>query len=405
MANIRNSKKDLKDRLGALMIYLELKDCTDEKTFISSIDMTKRLEERYGKENAPSHNTVAKYLKAMKDYSEELEIDVRKGNSKQGYCLADREFSEYEIQIFVDAVVNSKSLNEIDKKEIIDKCYRHLGMTDEEQIQRIYDYLFSQNKNRNKVNNKKLDATNFLEKINKAIKNKQIVKLYFPLLTSGKVGYTIAHPYRIFNYENNIYLMYGIVHKKNKIMKSHIMTYKNINNFTNVEQINNSYVEPIENYTGFESGINEDKFRRDPFGCIKGNKEKPVMVEILSFHALQIREIKSEMISTFGNDVEFLRKGDREIAYINSNNKKCMSFLFEYSDVCIVVGPEGWKRRFKSKILSTYLKYKPHKKNVEKKLSFIDSDDYIEVAHQRLEANKEFYKKKHKEKHNSTRQK
>ena len=113
MANIRNSKKDLKDRLGALMIYLELKDCTDEKTFISSIDMTKRLEERYGKENAPSHNTVAKYLKAMKDYSEELEIDVRKGNSKQGYCLADREFSEYEIQIFVDAVVNSKSLNEI----------------------------------------------------------------------------------------------------------------------------------------------------------------------------------------------------------------------------------------------------------------------------------------------------
>ena len=213
MANIRNNKKDLKDRLGALMIYLELKECTNETTFISSLDMTKRLEKRYGKENVPSHNTVARYLKAMKDYSDNLDIDVRKGNSRQGYCLASREFSEWEINFFVENIISSKTLSSTDKEYLISKCFRHLDIMDSEEQERIISYITDAKKIRSKNRIENNDIRNIISVMTDAIKENKMIVVTFDALNEREM----ISPYRIFSQENDLYLMYDIKIKNRRI--------------------------------------------------------------------------------------------------------------------------------------------------------------------------------------------
>ena len=400
MANIRNKKADLKDRLAALMIYKKLKEESNPEVFISSMEMTRLLEEEYGKENAPSHNTVAKYLKAMKDYSEELEIDVRRGNNKQGYCLGGREFSDWEMDLLVSAAMNSKTLSTEDKRDIIFKCYSHLGYGSEE-IGIIFDYLKeSKDKRKKQKQEEKENVPEILEKLNKAIREKKQIKMYLVNKKSSETNISDKHvffvvsPYKVFTFNDSTYLMFGKEIKNSKVMKSFIVSYREIRDIYDIEILCSKNYCPIENYEPFKDGINQTKLNRDPFCYIRQKENEPVQIEIVSSNDYTIASIKERLKKEFNEDVDFAHKRDRQIAYIYGNKEKCMQFLFWYSDVCMVTGPEEFKKQFKSKLMRTFMRYDSHKKNYSNMMDFIDNDDYIEKAHLSMDAENEARAKK-----------
>ncbi len=396
MANMRNKKADLKDRLAALMIYKKLKEESNPEVFISSMEMTRLLEEEYGKENAPSHNTIAKYLKAMKDYSEELDIDVRRGNNKQGYCLGDREFSDWEMDLLVSAAMNSKTLSTEDKRDIIFKCYSHLGYGSEE-IGIIFDYLKeSKDKRRKQKQEEKENVPEILEKLNKAIREKKQIKMYlvnkksFETNASDKHTFFVVSPYKVFTFHDSTYLMYGKEMKNTKVMKPFIVNYREIRDIYDIEILGSKNYCPIENYEPFKDGINQTKLNRDPFGYIRQKENEPVQIEIVSSNNYTIASIKEKLKKEFNEDVEFAHKRDRQIAYIYGDREKCMQFLFWYSDVCMVTGPEEFKKQFKSKLMRTFMRYDSHKKHfINNMFDFVNNDDYIEKAHLSMDAEKE----------------
>ena len=404
MSNIKNKKEDLKDRLAALMIYKKLKEETNPRVFISSLEMTRLLETEYGKENAPSHNTVAKYLKAMKDYSEELDIDVRRGNRKQGYCLGDREFSDWEIELFVSTIMKSKTLSVEDKRDIIFKCYNHLGYKDEE-IDIIFEYLKeTKDKIKKQKQEEKENIPEILEKLNKAIKEKKQIKMYLSRIhpSSSNVSdrhlFFVVSPYKIFTFNDNTYLMYGKKSNKSNTAKSFIVNYRDIKDIYDLEVLSANNYCPIESYEPFKNGINQTKLNRDPFGYIRQKNDKPVQIEIIASNEYTIANIKKNLRKEFSENVEFASKGKRNIAYIYGSSEKCMQFLFRYSDVCIVVGPQDFKMKFKSHLIRTFMRYSSNKKHiVHNMLDFMNNDDYIEKAHLSMDTEKERRSKQAKE--------
>ena len=355
MSVIKNRKEDMKDRLAALMIYLELKACTNPNTFISSTDLMTRLEERYGKENAPSHNTVAKYLKAMSEYSDDLGIDVRKGNSRQGYCLAEREFSETEIRIFIEAILNSKTLSAYDKKEMVDKCFLHLGYEDEE-IEGINDYLLNTKEEKHKKKTEREDIQKTLEILQSAIRNKKQVS--FQRLPSmqqkdSNVRVYFRHcvsPYKVFTYEDTIYLMYGLQNRMSKVMKPFILNYIPVKDIHEIALVKGNNYYPIENYEPFRNGISEAKLRKDPFGYIKERKKETVRLELFSDSETRVKRIKRSLQEQFGEDVSFGTANGKTYAYIPGEATGLEEYLLNNSDKCIVVAPEKWKIGFRIKL-------------------------------------------------------
>lgn len=341
----RNNKKDFKDRLAALAIYLELSESTNSNTFVSSTEMTKRLEDKYGKENAPSHNTVAKYLKALMDYSEDLSIDVRRGNSRQGYCLADREFSEWEIRLFVEAILNSKSLSNIDKKNIIDKCYMHLGKDSSEELNDIYYYLFD-SKTKKK---KSVDIEETLEAITEAInKNNKIIigtRISNKPITQKYSYPRKISPYRIFTYDNILYLIYGT---------NSIVSDKTLLQFDELERIEyiktlNEKSYPITSIVGYENGIDEKRLRKDPFGYLTKSDDEMIIAEIILEDELAINNSKSEIEKEFGYSVSFCKDKNKNYVYIQDDYEKCLNWFLFHSREYKVTAP-----KFMVKLLKYY---------------------------------------------------
>ena len=393
MSVIKNKKEEMKDRLAALMIYLELKECTNPDTFISSTDLMIRLEDRYGKENVPSHNTVAKYLKAMAEYSEELGIDVRKGNSRQGYCLADREFSVAEINLFIEAILNSKTLTSDDKKEMIDKCYTHLGFEDAE-VERLYDYLFDVRKKRKKQRIEDEDMQEILNTLQKAIDSKTQIRFQdFPARNSSDrehnmrqyVSHTVS-PYKIFTYGDISYLMYGF-ETRSSLMKPFMVNYKPIHDIHGVRLASKKGYYPIENYEPFKNGIDETKLRKDPFKYIREGTEDTVRLEIIVPSGVKTGIVKRELQSLFREDVEFGTSNGRNYAYISGHSDRLTDYLFQNSNKCIVVGPEKWKKSFKRKLGQVYKNYggRISEFEIEK---FAENDNYIETSHNAKQSKK-----------------
>ena len=77
------------------------------------------------------------------------------------------------------------------------------------------------------------------------------------------------------------------------------------------------------------------------------------------------------------------------MAYIDASSKNIMKFLFEYSDVCILIGPDKWKERFKSKLARTYYRYTGNIKPYSEMRTFVNDDKYIEKDRSRIKARKD----------------
>ena len=62
-------RKELKTRLASLMVYLELRECTNARNFISYRDMEKRLEEYPDKDIivVTSRQEIAEYLEKLRN--------------------------------------------------------------------------------------------------------------------------------------------------------------------------------------------------------------------------------------------------------------------------------------------------------------------------------------------------
>ena len=73
-----------------------------------------------------------------------------------------------------------------------------------------------------------------------------------------------------------------------------------------------------------------------------------------------------------------MRQKEYDMAYIDASSKNIMQFLFEYSDVCILIGPDKWKERFKSKLARTYYRYTGKTKPYYEMIQFINDDKYID---------------------------
>ena len=211
---------------------------------------------------------------------------------------------------------------------------------------------------------------------------------------SDKHVFFVVNPYKVFTFNDNTYLMFGKEMKNTKIMKSFIVSYREIRDIYDVEILGNRNYCPIESFEPFKDGINQAKLNRDPFGYIRQKENEPVQIEIVSSNEYTVAKIKEKLKKEFNEDVEFAHKGNRKIAYIYGDKEKCMKFLFWYSDVCIVTGPEEFKKHFKSKLMRTFLKYDGHKKNYSNMMDFIDNDDYIEKAHLSMDAENEARAKK-----------
>ena len=332
-----------KKRLAALMVYLELKECTDPDTFIDSRTLSKRLEDKYGRENRPSHNTVAAILKDMKECSELLDIDVRRGNSRQGYCLAEREFSEWEINLFAETVLNSKTLSAIDKKNLIDKLYNHLGSVSDQKINAVYDLLFSnKKKNKKKDTRAKQDKEDTLTDLSYAIsKNRQVeVFVNEQSIQPSKVA-TIRfkrtiHPYRIFEKNHSSYLVYG------RIVLDRLLVFYNRIDDIEVLSVKKDKIHPIENARGFEKGLDEKKLRKDPFGYITKSDGDTVIAEAIIKDEKAMMISKQEVELEFGDSVSFYRDKDSEYLYINDDFEKCLHWFLLHSSEYRVISPESF---------------------------------------------------------------
>ena len=364
MTKIKNTKKELKDRLAALMIYKELKESTNENIFISSTDLSKNLKEKYGKDNAPSHNTVARYLKAMKDYGDVLEIDIRKGNSKQGYCLASREFSKLEMSILIDATIKNKTLSQLEKKEIIDKCINYLGLdiNDDEYIKIINELMKSKNKN-HKEKRDNTEIINTLEKAtHKHLQAEMILMSNYAGTKNTNTKSLTINPYKLFQQDHKFYLLYSIkdFNEENKNIPAYMrqVTISEISDIFEVKILNNKDYYPIEKFDDYKDGIDEVEFNKDPFKYIFDRNNKAIEIELIDNPNKEIEHTKRIMKKEFNENVVFYHQGDREIAYVSDNIRKIDNFLLNNFNNCFVIGPEDYVETFKDQIRMLADRYK-----------------------------------------------
>ena len=351
-------RTELKTRLASLMVYLELRECTNARTFISYRDLEKRLEEKYGKELRPSKNTIYEILREMVDRSEELGVDIIRGNSRQGYALRNREFEEWEIDLFVEVILNSKTLSAVDKKNLIDKCFNYLGPVSEKRMDEIYDYLFG--KSSLKVKNKAVEKPNVeetLEMISSAINSGSQIdveilyhQIGYDKTYTAKIKRTI-HPYRVFERNNISYLVYG-----QSIKDRMLVLYDKIDNI-NVLRIKKDKAVPIESINEFKKGIDEKRLRKDPFGYLTQSDKEILVAESLIDDEKTARIAKREVEEFFKGNVTFYHDKEKDYIYINDDFEKNLNWFLLHSKEYRIISPESMVQLMKTHTANMYKTY------------------------------------------------
>ena len=339
-----------KKRLSSLMVYLELKENTNYQTYLDTRTISKNLEEKFGAKNRPSHNTVAAILKDMKECGDLIGVDVKRGNSRQGYCLAEREFTNWEINLFIEAITNNKTLTLFEKKDLIDKCIKHLGFVSDEDYDKIIDPLYE---NSNNKNIKNIDIDDTLHKLNKAIseKKKVYIQKYMPTMNNRKTikhkFYTrLIHPYRIIEINKALYLIYGfnpnetVIYNKQKKNTAHSnklsLIIQEINNIDVLKTLKDN-VADIKTIEGFENGLDEKKLRNDPIGYIRNN-HKTIQAELLKKGRNGIKA-RGELKRIFGDDALIYNNSKKEYVYIDADYEKCLKFFLYHPSEFKVIKP------------------------------------------------------------------
>ena len=189
-----------KDRFAALLIYLYMMRETDKNIYISSRNLEKDLEKQFGKENRPSHNVISEILKELEDKSADLDISVKKGNQRQGYCIDSKDFQQSELVLFAESIAENKSLPADDKKWLIEKIETYLGPS----FYGMFDGLIQHVQIIGSKNiSKSYDET--LDEILYAINNHHSVsdsKKFF--------GFENISPYKLYMERGEIFLLYGV---------------------------------------------------------------------------------------------------------------------------------------------------------------------------------------------------
>lgn len=357
-----------KKRLSSLMVYLDLKENSSFETMLSKRTIEKNLEEKYGKENRPSHNTIGLILKDMKDNSELLDIDVRKGNQKQGYYLANREFNEWEINLFVEAIINSKTLDTFEKKELIEKCFNHLGLLGGEEVEKIIDSLYGKEVSIND----EINVQENLELINKAIKNNKKIKVFVYYGGSNnriRIRFLkIISPYKVFGVNNHLYLLYFYKPKSNSSRNEEdiYLRYERIENLK-VKGFLKEDAYDIRKVKGFEKGFDEKKFRKNPLAYISGCSEQTVVAEIIKENVKNERQLKKDLTKYFINEFEIMKNSSKEFLYLNDqiDLKKSYEFFLTRSDIYKVTKPLELAMTLKHHAINMFKTYMEEKTNNE----------------------------------------
>ena len=337
-----------KKRLSSLMVYLELKDNTNYQTYLDTRTISKNLEEKFGAKNRPSHNTVAAILKDMKECGDLIGVDVKRGNSRQGYCLAEREFSNWEINLFIEAIINNKTLTLYEKKDLIDKCIKHLGYISDEEYGKIIDPLY-ESANDKDIENIDIDET--LHKLNKAIseKKKVIIHKYVPVTLNNKTikhkFYTRPiHPYRIIEINKTLYLIFGynpseavINNNQKKSTDKLIINIQEIKNMDVIRILKDS-VTDIKTIEGFEHGLDEKKLRNDPIGYIK-KRHETIQAELLIQDKGRKEKAIKDLEKTFGDNATILYGNKKDLIYVDADYDKCLKYFLYHSSEFKVVSP------------------------------------------------------------------
>ena len=119
------------EKMKILYLMKILLEDTDKDHILNAIELSERMESRY---SLPcNRKTIYSDVERLKTYG--LKIEQIKGD-KQGYYIAEREFSLPELKLLVDAVQSSKFITRSKSEELIKKLEQLTSHENARQLQR-----------------------------------------------------------------------------------------------------------------------------------------------------------------------------------------------------------------------------------------------------------------------------
>lgn len=119
------------EKLKILYLMRILLEDTDKDHILNAIELSERMEKRY---SLPcNRKTIYSDVERLKSYG--LKIEQVKGD-KQGYYIAEREFSLPELKLLVDAVQSSKFIPRSKSEDLIRKLEQLTSRENARQLQR-----------------------------------------------------------------------------------------------------------------------------------------------------------------------------------------------------------------------------------------------------------------------------
>ena len=315
-----------------LMILQILLDYSDSEHRLTQQDIIKLLKANYDMDC--DRRSVKNNILSLNEWGYDISME-------QGYYLAEREFEDVELRMLIDSVLFSRTVSEVQAKQLIDKLRKKGNKYFSAKVSHICHVQDLQH-----TDNKQVVYS--LDIINDAISEKK--KISFVYNRYGKDGKLfprrteryIVNPYQIVANNGRYYLI------GNYDTYSNISHYR-IDKMTSV-QIYDETVKPIQEVEGCEHGF-----------CLPGHMAEHIYMFSGKSVAVKFwiqNSLMDEIVDWFGKEFRVLEEKEEELLIRVVCNEKAMFFwALQYGPYVEVVEPVTLRERLAKAVAQMNEKY------------------------------------------------
>lgn len=289
----------------ALIILMYLFENSDSENRLTLQAIKEGIEDDPRHNLTPSIDTINKVVRHLKNFGFDIK-PLRRNNKNPGSFLDTRYFEEWEIKLFADAVLNSKSLDLSTSEKLITKLLAYLGPSFLKQKEDYYKFFKYSHRSPS------LTASANLKAIQQAIRLKKKVTYNLPEQKEHELIFnkTKVSVYEVITINNKMHVVLSEKNTDNEF-EFKIVT---LNEITNVEVFPENQTPPalIKGFTGYENAIK--KIIDHPLLY----RETLTNYYIFSFDTVRER---SYLARTFGENFIFEEKDKKMYAHFFSKHK------------------------------------------------------------------------------------
>lgn len=319
-------------KLFILYVLDILKEFSDETHLLTQEDISKRVESVSG--ISSNRKTVAANIAALKEYFTSKHVDMTiKTVERKGCYLSSRTFEDSELRYLVDWIYSSKAIPSKYAKDLANKLLEGESKGTKNKFRYIHN-----TGNIARVEN--CDVFYNIEVINDAIENDKKIEFFYLEYNTDKV---LVPKHNGKKYVVSPYFMLNNLGRYFLVCKfdgyDDITNYK-IDRMKDIKVIGEKRY-PANNVKGYESGIIREEYANEnPLMC-GGKRIKTTLLLHKPF-------IVNELVETFGKNVTFYKKDEKQYAYVKSSAEAIVSWVFQYGECMEIVAPESQRNKIKA---------------------------------------------------------